>query len=276
MQVYRGMDIGTAKPSAAQREQVRHHLIDVVDIDEAFDAAEFVHRASLAEADIQSRGKLPILCGGTGLYFQAWWQGLGEAPPSDPAVRAELESTPHEARLAELQERDPVTFSRIDRANARRVIRALEVVRLTGRPFSLQRARWSKGTPPAGDNTAARQALFLGLTRDRADLRRRIDERVDWMFANGLVEEVERLLPRLRQNKTAGQALGYRQVSEYLAGLRPLHATMELVKQKTRQYAKRQFTWFRHQVQLDWIQAAAGDNARDLAERIVRMLEARG
>src|SRR5437879_2246879 len=136
MQVYRGLDIGTAKPSAEQRARITHHLIDVVDVTEPFDAAQFVRLAGDAIKAIHSRGRLPILCGGTGLYFKAFLEGLGEAPPANTALRAELEATPPPHLLRELSERDPVTYERIDRQNPRRIIRAIEVIRLTGKPFS--------------------------------------------------------------------------------------------------------------------------------------------
>src|SRR5262249_43284561 len=142
MQVYRGLDIGTAKASAEERRRVPHHLIDIADITETFDAARFVFLARQAIDDIQRRGKVPLLCGGTGLYFKALVEGLGAGPASNPALRADLEKIPADERLRELSERDPETFARIDRKNPRRVIRALEVIRLTGKPFSAQRAQW--------------------------------------------------------------------------------------------------------------------------------------
>ena len=143
MQVYRGLDIGTAKPTPEERARLPHHLIDVVDLTESFDAARFVALAGRAVAEIQSRGRLPIFCGGTGLYFKAWLEGLGDAPPSDAMLRATLEATPRGHLLSELERTDPTTFARIDRQNPRRVIRAIEVIRLTGKPFSAQRAAWT-------------------------------------------------------------------------------------------------------------------------------------
>src|SRR5438067_1732180 len=140
MQVYRGLDIGTAKPPPEQRARVGHHLIDVVEITEPFDAAQFVRLARKAMEEIQARGRVPILCGGTGLYFKAFLEGLGEAPPGDAALRAKLAAAPLAELLAELAERDPEIYQRIDRKNFRRVIRAVEVIRLTGKPFSEQRA----------------------------------------------------------------------------------------------------------------------------------------
>ena len=247
MQVYRGLDIGTAKPSPDEQKRVPHHLIDVARLDESFDAARFVFLANAAAAGIRSRGRVPIFCGGTGLYFKAFLEGLGGAPPSDPKIRAELELTPLETLLTELEQRDPATFQKVDRQNPRRVIRALEVIRITGRPFSGQRADWQAGRPAVPGH-------FIGLTRPAGELSERIRRRVDEMFANGLVAETGALLQRgLAKNPTALQALGYRQVVEHLRGERPLAETIELVKIRTRQYAKRQLTWFRRQMKLEWI-----------------------
>jgi tRNA dimethylallyltransferase len=256
MQVYRGLDIGTAKPTAEERQRVRHHLIDVVDLDQSFDAAQFVRLAGEAVKDIQSRGRTPIFCGGTGLYFKAYLEGLGEAPPSDPKIRAELEDAPLEELLEELARRDPATHETIDRRNPRRVIRALEVIRLTGRPFSEQRAHWGA----AAQELDARR---IGVTRPAGELTERIHRRVDEMFRNELVAETQSLLERgLEQNPTAMQALGYRQVVEHLRGQRGLAETIDLVKIRTRQFAKRQLTWFRRQMRLEWL-TLAGEAAPD-------------
>jgi tRNA dimethylallyltransferase len=264
MQVYCGLDIGTAKPSAAERARVPHHLIDVVELTAPFDAAKFVEHAHCAEAEILARGRVPIFCGGTGLYFKAYLEGLGEAPPSDAAVRQELEATPLDVLLRELQQRDPVTYERIDRQNPRRVVRALEVIRLTGQPFFSQRADWQ----PLSTLSSQPTRLF-GLERASADLHARIHARVDEMFARGLVAETRDLLERgLEQNQTAMQAIGYRQVVEHLRGERSLAETIELVKIKTRQYAKRQMTWFRRQLSVQWISVDARADAESLADQI--------
>jgi len=266
MQVYRGLDIGTAKPTAAERARIPHHLLDVAEPGEAFDAAKFVTLARAAVQQIQARGRLPILCGGTGLYFKAFLEGLGAAPPSDPALRAELEATPRPRLLRELAERDPVAFARIDQQNPRRIIRAIEVIRLTGKPFSSQRAAWKTTDEPRG---AARASPLLALWRQGADLRARIDRRVDQMFERGLVAETKQLLPRgLAENKTAMQALGYRQVVEYLRGARSLAETIALVKQRTRHFARRQITWLRHQLPATWLECQPGETAADLAARL--------
>lgn len=262
MQVYRGLDLGTAKPTAAERARVPHHLIDVAELTEAFDAAKFVALAEKAVKEIQSRGRLPIFCGGTGLYFKAYLEGLGEAPPSDEKLRAELEATPLSELLGELEQRDSVTFAKIDRNNPRRVVRALEVIRLTGKPFSAQRARWGEAPdeprPQEGSRGRSPHQIIC-LSRPTADLHTRINARVDEMFAAGLAEETRQLLQRgLEQNKTAMQAIGYRQVVEHLRGERSLMETMELVKIKTRQFAKRQLTWFRKHATAQWVELNPG------------------
>ena len=272
MQVYRGLDIGTAKPSAAERSCMPHHLIDVADLAESFDAARFVRLAKVAVEEVQARGKIPIFCGGSGLYFRAFIEGLGEAPPADTIVRAGLEKIPLPALLAELEKSDPVTFARIDIQNPRRVVRALEVIRLTGKPFSAQRANWAADAASAPSGGAG---LFFVLTRATDDLRRRIDVRAEEMFRRGLVAETENLLVRgLEQNRTAMQAIGYRQAVEHLRGERSLRETIELVKVRTRQFAKRQSTWFRRQSRAEWISLDAATTAEAAAARLAETCRA--
>jgi tRNA dimethylallyltransferase len=266
MQVYRGMDIGTGKASPAERALVPHHLIDVVDVSEPFDVAQFVGLARRTVSDIQARGRVPILCGGTGLYFKAFLEGLGVTPPTDAALRATLVATPLPELLRELEARDPVSYERIARQNPRRVIRAVEVIRLTGQPFSAQRADWrpsSLTSPPT--------PLHFGLARSAADLHQRIAARVDSMFRRGWVAETEQLLQRgLAQNQTALQALGYRQIAEHLRGERSLPETVELVKIRTRQFAKRQMTWFRRQLQLNWISLQPRSDVEEIVQVMAR------
>ncbi len=254
MQVYRGLDIGTAKPSPAERARVPHHLIDICDLTENFDAAQFIRLAQKAVKEIQSRGRVPVFCGGTGLYFKAFLSGLGEAPATNPELRAELEAASFESLLHELRERDPAAYEKIDKQNPRRVIRAVEVIRLTGKKFSEQRAEWkAQSAVPIKTNSFC-------FTRPAADMHARINARVDAMFARGLVEETRALLQRgLAGNKTAMQAIGYRQVVEYLRGERPLTETIELVKSRTRQFAKRQLTWFRRHGNMEWIELKQGE-----------------
>jgi tRNA dimethylallyltransferase len=263
MQVYRGLDIGTAKPSPAERARVPHHLIDICDLTENFDAAQFIRRAQKAVEEIQSRNKIPIFCGGTGLYFKAFLSGLGEAPATNPELRAELEAASFESLLRELRERDPAAYEKIDKQNPRRVIRAVEVIRLTGKKFSEQRAEWkSKVQSPKSKN-------FFAFSRQPADLHARINARVDAMFARGLVEETRALLMRgLEQNQTAMQAIGYRQVVEHLRGERDLAETIELVKSRTRQFAKRQLTWFRRQLDPEWIELKPDESLDEILSRL--------
>jgi len=264
MQVYRGLDLGTAKPSSADRARVPHHLIDILGLNESFDAAQFVRRAQQTAAEIQARDRVPVFCGGTGLYFKAYLEGLGEAPPADAKVRTELEAMPLENLLAELRERDPAAYEKIDRKNPRRVIRALEVIHLTGKPFSAQRAGWKSESRIRNP-----ESRFFCLTRLSSDLHARINARVDAMFQRGLVAETRELLQRgLMENKTAMQAIGYRQVVEHLHGERSLPETIELVKIRTRQFAKRQLTWFRAQKNLQWIELKPEESPEEILPRL--------
>jgi tRNA dimethylallyltransferase len=242
---------------------VPHHLIDICTLSESFDAAQFARLAHRAVAEIQLRGRVPVLCGGTGFYFQAFLDGLGEAPPADAKLRAELEAAPLEQLLAELRERDPAAYKIIDRKNPRRVTRAVEVIRLTGKPFSQPRADWN--TPHVSRFTPH----FYCFTRPPTDLHARINTRVDAMFARGLVDETRELLKRgLAENKTAMQAIGYRQVVEHLRGERPLKETVELVKIRTRQFAKRQLTWFRARKNLEWMELKPDESPEKCAQNI--------
>jgi tRNA dimethylallyltransferase len=304
MQVYRGLDIGTAKPAADERKKIPHHLLDVCELNEAFDAAQFIRLAQKAVEEIQSRGRTPVFCGGTGLYFKVFLDGLGEAPPADEKLRAELEAAPFAALLAELRERDPAAYEKIDKQNPRRVIRAVEVIRLTGKKFSEQKAQWGgtaaatrsadipvcgftelsssvsatakaghelatgKSPEPADKNVCPTPRLFC-FTRPAEDLHRRINVRVDEMFRLGLVDETRGLLQHgLAENKFAMQAIGYRQVVEHLRGERGLAETIELVKIRTRQFAKRQLTWFRRHGNCQWLELAPDET---VAETVVKL-----
>jgi tRNA dimethylallyltransferase len=268
MQVYRGLDIGTAKPGAAERKKIQHHLIDICGLNESFDAAQFIRLAQKAVEEIQSRNKIPIFCGGTGLYFKAYLSGLGEAPATNPGLRAELEAASFDTLLKELRERDPAAYEKIDKQNPRRVIRAVEVIRLTGKKFSEQRAEWK------AESGKRKAENFFCLTRPPADLHARINARVDTMFARGLVDETRELLQHgLEQNQTAMQAIGYRQVVEHLRGERPLAETIELVKSRTRQFAKRQLTWFRRQLDPEWIELKPEESLEKCAQKICGVIQ---
>jgi tRNA dimethylallyltransferase len=260
MQVYRGMDIGTAKPSPAERAAVPHHLIDVAEVSDRFNVARYVELARAAIAGIQRRGRTPLIVGGTGLYLRALGEGLGETPDRDPALRAALEAMGRERVLEELRRVDPEAAARIGPHNLRRLVRALEVCRLTGRKSSELRRAWDLERSPR----------MHGLERDRADLYARCDARVEAMFRAGLVDEVRSLLSRgLGENTTARQALGYKEVIAHLRGEATLADTIALVKTRTRQFAKRQITWFRHQARVEWVRVALDDSAEAIAGRLL-------
>ncbi|MBR4335329.1 MAG: tRNA (adenosine(37)-N6)-dimethylallyltransferase MiaA [Clostridia bacterium] len=261
MQVYRGMDIGTAKPTDAERARVPHHLIDILDPDEPCSAADYGDEAARVAETILSRSRLPIFCGGTGLYLAAALSGRHDAaPPSDPALRAELlargESEEGRRELyAELAAVDPASAKATHPNNLRRVVRALEIYRLTGKAKS--------AIDLESKRKAARfDCLTLGLDfSDRADLYARIDRRVDLMMEAGLFSEAKALWEKgyLAPGTTAGQAIGYRQFLPCFAGDATPEEAAEEIKLATRRYAKRQLTWFRAQPGIVWLDGGAND-----------------
>lgn len=262
MQVYRGLDLGTAKPASAERAQVPHHLIDVADLSQEFNAAAFANQARAVFADIVGRNALPILCGGTGFYFEAFLGGLGSAPSGDPALRAQLDLISLEDLLKDLENSDPVCFRQIDRQNRRRVSRAVEVIRISGRPYSSFQSRI--------DHAELKSRIFMcGLRRTPGDLRHRIESRVDQMFAAGLIQEVEALKSQgLEQNQVASQAIGYRQLLDPATRSLPADQLRELVKMRTWQFARRQMTWFKRKLPLLWLAVGAEDTAQTTAKRM--------
>lgn len=244
MSLYRGMDIGTAKPDAAARERMPHHLLDIIDPSQEFSLAEYLERAEAVCRDIVARQRIPLFVGGTGLYLRAVLRGIFQGPPADWEYRKELEA---QAALhgpdylhALLREVDPPSAARLHPHDARRLIRALEVFRVTGIPLSAQQ---QEEPLPIGERPAHVYWLFP----ERDLLYARIDRRVEEMFAAGLVAEVRQLLAAERPlSRTARQALGYKEVIEHLAGVKPEAETIALIQQRTRQFAKRQHTWFRN------------------------------
>lgn len=251
MQVYKFMDIGTAKPTPEERRRIPHHLLDVCLPNESFSVARYQRLAWDAIANIHRRGRFPILTGGTGLYVQAVVDGLNFPPqPSDKQYRAKLQALAQEEgpeavhRL--LQRVDPETASRIHPNNLRRVVRALEICRCTGRPMSAHLKEEPRQKPPY-------DLHMYGLTRDRSELYERINRRVDEMIAAGLVAEVKVLVEMgFAEGKTALQALGYKEILAYLQGLLTFEEAVELLKRDTRRYAKRQLTWFRRDRRIRW------------------------
>jgi tRNA dimethylallyltransferase len=247
MLVYRGMDIGTAKPTPAERARVPHHLVDLVDPAEEFSVARFQPLARAAIADVLGRGRVPLLVGGSGLYFHAVVDDF-TFPPTDPTVRAGLEAEAAAGGLPVLYDRlsrtDPAAAARIQPANLRRIVRALEVLELTGRPFSSYRA--------AMDDPRARYRLtVLGLDPGPDLLRAAVAERVAAMAAAGLVEEVRRLAGR-PLSRTARQALGYKELLDALEGGTPVEQALQAVVTRTRAYARRQLAWFRRDRRVRW------------------------
>jgi tRNA dimethylallyltransferase len=274
MTVYRGMDIGTAKPMAAERARVPHHLIDVLDPWESLTVAWWLERAEAACAEINARGKRPLFVGGTPFYLKALLHGLFPGPPGDAELRraleaeAESEGTPIlHARLALV---DPRTAARLHPNDVRRVVRALEVHTLTGRPISEWQETWD--TPSFAREAAvappSRPIPAVVLELPRSEIYSRIGERVERMLAAGWLDEVRTLvgLPR-PLSREARQALGYRELLAFLEGTGPgWEETVELIRTRTRQFAKRQLTWFRH---LPKLMGVPGD-ASDAADRVIR------
>ena len=250
-QIYRQMDIGTAKPTPEEQQAARHHLIDCVDISQPFSVADYQSLADAAIADIQNRGKRVLLVGGAGLYFRAIVDGLFEGPGANPALRKRLEAEAAQNGVDSLHKRlqtcDPESADRIHPNNLVRVIRALEVYELTGTPMSELQQQWhpEKQRYPF---------IAFGLTMPRALLYRRIEQRVDVMLANGLIAEVESLLAAgYARDSVALQSFGYRELIAYLDGDCTYLEAISQLKQNTRRFAKRQLTWFRKDTRIEWM-----------------------
>jgi tRNA dimethylallyltransferase len=260
MQVYRGMDIGTAKPSPADQAEVRHHLIDLVEPSEEYTVSRYSVDLAAALADIAGRGQRAVLVGGTGLYVRAALGDL-EIPPRYPAVRAQLEVEADPVVLhRRLEQLDPVAAARMEPANRRRVVRALEVTLGSGRAFSSFGP--GLGTyPPLGHP-------MVGLGLDREALDRRIEQRYQDQLAAGFLQEVATLAASdAPMSPTAAQALGYRELQAHLAGQVSLEEAVELAVRRTRRFERRQERWFRRDPRIDWV--AAGHNA--LADTLARL-----
>lgn len=269
MAVFRGMDIGTAKPSAADRQATPHHLLDLVEPDGDFSLAQYLAAAHTTIADVRRRGREVLFVGGTPLYLKSLLRGLCQGPPADWEFRSQIEAEIQEAGLASLHRRlellDPLAAAKLHPNDKRRIIRALEVIHLTGLPLSHSQTQFDELPPQPA------RRLFV-LNWPRAVLHDRIGERVDQMFADGLVEEVRGLITRhAALSRTALQAVGYREVIEHLRGERDLPATIELVKARTRQFARRQETWFRSLAECRPIAMTPNRSASDVAEEISKV-----
>jgi tRNA dimethylallyltransferase len=267
MAVYRGLEIATAKPDAAERAAVPHHLVDVVDAAEAFSVADYHAIATRVITDIYGRGRLPLVVGGTRQYIDALTLGFVAAPPSDPAVRAALEAEAARDGLPALRARletlDPDAALRLHPNDLRRTIRALEVLRLTGRPMSVWQAESRSGPPPF-------RRLLFGLAMDRDALYDRINGRVDAMMAAGLELEVRELMAAGRLGPTALQGHGYKEIAGALRGDYALEHGVYLLKRNTRWHARHQLSWLRGQPDTIWINMAEGRLAA--ADRVVESI----
>ncbi len=269
MTLYRGMDIGTAKPSVAERERVPHHLFDLLEPADEFSVADYLVSADRTIRNVLARGKVPLFVGGTGLYLRSLLRGVFPGPPADDAIRQRLSAERQRIGPLELHARlrdiDPVTAARISANDERRVIRALEVFELTGQPLSAQH---QQAALPEDE----RPRHVYWLSPPRVWLHDRINQRVQRMFEQGLVEEVTRLLHRPGGiGKTARQALGYKEILDLLeAEKQDLSAAIPVIQTRTRQFAKRQHTWFRNLVECYEIPVQANDTPPSILERLQR------
>jgi len=264
MQVYRGMDIGTAKPSAAERAAVPHHLLDLVPPDETFTVARFVELADRVIASAAERRVPLIATGGTPMYYKALFDGLFDGPGADPAVRTRLGGIPNEVLARQLSEVDPAAAARIHVNDQKRLIRALEVYELTGQPISSFQTEWSDPKP-------RHRALWFGLQWEREALNRRINSRAKSMLASGWLEEARRLRADYGfLSMTAAEATGYGHLMKHLAGHWGLEESLEQIKIDTRQLARRQMKWFRRFPRVHWL---AGDlSIEENTEAVLRLV----
>ena len=262
MQVYRGMDVGTAKPTPAERARVPHHLIDLVNPDEPFTVARFVEAADRVISAAERSTPL-IATGGTPLYYKALFEGLFEGPPADEAVRGRLRSLENEELARRLGQVDADAAARIHANDTKRLIRALEVHELTGKPISSFQTDWDA-------DHFRHHAIWIGLTWDRDVLNRRINARAKAMLADGWLEETRRLLQTYGSpSQTAAEATGYRELIEHLQGKQTLEEATEQIKISTRQLARKQMKWFRRWNQVHWL---PGDLPLDeLVERTIQL-----
>jgi tRNA dimethylallyltransferase len=249
MQLYRGMDIGTAKLPESERGGIPHHLLDVLDVNQDSTVAWYQEQARATIIDIHARGKDAVIVGGTGLYIKAILDDLN-FPDTDPEIRAKLEAEAEEfgsaSLFTRLEELDPAAALAIDRANTRRIIRALEVIEITGQPFT--------ANLPREDSSRYPDALQFGLVMDREHLRERIDLRVERMWDQGFVAEVDHLITQgIRDGSTAQRALGYAQIIAMRDGTMTEEEAKEDTQRASRQYARRQETWFSRDARIQWV-----------------------
>ena len=258
MQVYRGMDIGTAKLPLQEQQGVPHHLIDICEPDHPFSVAEFQERCATLIEEITARGRVPFIVGGTGLYVESvCYNYQFSETGSDEAYRSEMDSYAeahgNEALHDRLRQVDPISAERLHPNDRRRVIRALEVQHVTGQTLAEQQAGQQKISPY--------ELCIVGLTRPREELYNRVEQRIDEMLALGLVEEVEQLVRAgVPRRAISMQGLGYKEIIPYLEGEMPLDTAVTLLKRDTRHFAKRQLSWFRHMKDIQWVDVGGEEN----------------
>ena len=247
MQVYCGMDVGTAKPSPAEQAEVPHHLIDVVEPDQPFTVARFVEMADEVIRDARSRNVPLVVTGGTPLYYKALFEGMFDGPGADEEVRERLRALGNEELHRRLSEVDPASAARIHANDTKRLVRALEVFELTGQPISSFQTDWAEPKP-------RHDAVWVGLSWDKEVINRRINARVKAMMTAGWLDEVRRLLARYPAlSHTAAEATGYRELIEHVRGNLSLDDAVERIKIATRQLARRQLKWFRRFPGVNWV-----------------------
>lgn len=273
MQVYKGMDIGTAKLSPEEQKRVPHHMIDIIDPHEPFSVSDFQRMARAIIAEIHGRGKLPFLVGGTGLYVESVcydfrFGGAGEDRAFREAMRKKAAAEGSDVLHRKLSQVDPAAAERIHPNDLRRIIRALEVYKQTGKPLS---DSWDQS-----ERQSPYQLCFIGLNMEREQLYRRIEERVDRMIEAGLVQEVERLLRQgVPEDAISMQGLGYKEMVPYLRGEQTLAEATLLLKRNTRRFAKRQLSWFRRMPDIHWIDVGREENFSAHYKRINDIIAAR-
>ena len=274
MQVYKYMDIGTAKPSLVEQERVPHHLIDVVTPDEDFNVAKFQELAETAISEISLRGRIPVLVGGTGFYIKAITDGFlfpwkGASPEVRESLHKEAAEKGTDRLYTRLEEVDPQAARKIHPNDAKRVIRALEVYITTGRPIS---EMWREGRKKK--RARFDRLVMVGLVRERSALYERINVRCDKMIELGLVEEARNLLEQgYSRTLASGQALGYKEVVPYLKGECSLEEAVELIKRDTRRYAKRQLTWFRADPRIQWLDVGLFESKEDAVRCVLALIK---
>ena len=269
-QIYRQMDIGTAKPTIAEQQAVRHHIIDCANIDEPFTAADYQRLADAALAEIDGQGKRGLIVGGAGLYFRVLIDGLFEGPGADIAIRTRLQQEAKAHGATVLHERlrkcDPIAAERIHPNNLVRVIRALEVYELTGVPISSLQRQW-------GPTESRYRFRAFGLNMPREVLYQRIESRADQMIAAGLIEEVQKIIDAgYRRDCVAMQSFGYKEIVDYLDGKHNRDEAIALLKQNTRRFAKRQLTWFRQDSRIEWVDLSQFTSPDDILNNLIERI----